>query len=185
MKPTLSAEADLIYVVASESEAVAAFHAIHGQMNSMNKINDGALIQEFVDGTEFIVDGVSRDGVYKVTAVWECDKRSVNGAHFVSHGSKLRDPSDSDVQAVLKYARTVIKALQIFQGPSHMELKLRGTVEGSYDPVLIDVAASCHGAEGTWVTVANECIGYNQVRYGGFFFIMHFLIGYVWYYRLR
>jgi biotin carboxylase len=165
VKPTSSAEADLIYVANNESQSLSAFHAIHGQMNSMNKVNDGALFQEFVNGTEFIVDGISRDGVYKVTAVWECDKRSVNGAHFVSYGSKLRDTRDSDVQALLVYAKKVIQALQIFQGPSHMELKLGSTIEGVYDPVLIDVAACCHGGEGTWVTVTNECIGYNQVGY--------------------
>ncbi len=163
IKPTLSAAADLICVADSENLALSAFHAIHGQINTMNKVNDGALFQEYVDGTEFIVDGVSRDGVYKVTAVWECDKRSTNGAHFVSFGWKLRDGADPDVQAILSYANKVIRTLQIYQGPSHMELKLKSNVEGCFDPVLIDVAACCNGGEGTWVTVANECIGYNQV----------------------
>jgi hypothetical protein len=30
-------------------------------------VHIGALCQEFLTGTEFVIDGVSRDGVYKVT----------------------------------------------------------------------------------------------------------------------
>ena len=45
------------------------------QLNGLGQLNDGALCQEFLSGTEFVVDGVSRDGVYKITAIWEYDKR--------------------------------------------------------------------------------------------------------------
>ena len=41
-------------------------------------------------GVQYAVDGVSRDGIFKVTAVWEYDKRSVNGADFVLFGMRLR-----------------------------------------------------------------------------------------------
>ena len=43
-----------------------AFNAINGHANGLGHTNDGALCQEFLSGTEFVIDGVSRDGVYKV-----------------------------------------------------------------------------------------------------------------------
>ena len=67
-----------------------AFHAINGHANGLGHTNHGALCQEFLSGTEFVIDGVSRDGVYKVTAIWEYDKRSVNGANFVYFGMFCR-----------------------------------------------------------------------------------------------
>lgn len=48
------------------------------QINGLGGVNEGALIQEFLDGTEYVVDTVSRGGVHRVCAIWEYDKRSVN-----------------------------------------------------------------------------------------------------------
>ena len=36
-----------------------------------------------------------------------------------------------------------------------------GLVEQS--PCLVEVGTRCHGGEGTWISVVNECIGYNQI----------------------
>ena len=30
-------------------------------------------------------------------------------------------------------------------------------------PCLVEVGSRCHGGEGTWSTIADECIGYNQI----------------------
>jgi hypothetical protein len=45
---------------------MSAFSAINGHANGLGHTNHGALCQEFLSGTEFVIDGVSRDGVYKV-----------------------------------------------------------------------------------------------------------------------
>jgi biotin carboxylase len=167
VKPNQSAGSDSVILCHSEQEAIEAFHAVHGQINGLGHINDGALCQEFLDGKEFIVDGISRDGVFKVVAVWECDKRSVNDANFVFFGMKLRDASDPEIRALLEYSKNVIEALKIFQGPSHLELKLPSkNVNGelNYEPCLVEIATRCHGGEGTWTHIVNECIGYNQVE---------------------
>lgn len=167
VKPNQSTGTDSVHLCRSEEEVIQAFHAVHGQINGLSQINDGALCQEYLDGTEFVVDGVSRDGVFKVVAVWECDKRSVNGANFVFFGMKLRDSSDADVRVLIEYSKKVVAALGIFQGPSHLEIKLTSSIvngEVHYAPCLVESATRCHGGEGTWIPVVNECIGYNQVE---------------------
>ena len=39
----------------------------------------GVLLQEFLEGTEYIVDHVSCDGVHKTTMLWMYDFQEVNG----------------------------------------------------------------------------------------------------------
>lgn len=57
-----------------------------------------------------------------------------------------------------EYADSVLDALGITQGPSHME------VMWCEDGVcLVEVGSRCHGGEGTWIPIAQECVGYTQV----------------------
>ena len=63
--------------------------------------------------------------MYKVTAVWEYDKRSVNGANFVYFGMRLRDGDNEQGRSLITYASKVVKALEIVHGPSHMEVSLK------------------------------------------------------------
>ena len=178
VKPNESAGTDSVFLCGTEVDAVGAFHAIHKQINGLGQVNDGALVQEYLSGTEYAVDGVSRDGVYKIVAVWEYDKRSVNGANFVYHGMFLRDGTNPRIRAVMEYAKQVVAGLKIHQGPSHMEViscEVSNPTAGGagagvvsaggkqYSPCLVEVGTRCHGGEGSWVPVAAECAGYTQL----------------------
>lgn len=105
LKPNQSSGTDHVSLCESLDECLASFHAIHGQINNLGAINDGVLCQEYLPGAEYVIDGVSRDGVYKVVAVWEYDKRPVNGSNFVYFGMSLKDTSDPKIRAVVDYAR--------------------------------------------------------------------------------
>jgi len=63
------------------------------------------------------------------------------------------------VAAIIAYQRKVVDALGILHGPTHGEVKWSGG-----GPVLVEVGARCHGGDGLWVKVANECFGQNQVE---------------------
>jgi len=165
IKPNESAGTDSVFLCTSQEEALKAFHLIHNQLNGLGQRNDGALCQEFLRGSEFVIDGVSRDGVYKVVAIWQYDKRSVNGANFVYFGMHLRDGQvpDPEIAALLKYARSVVSALSIHHGPSHMEVMSCVSADGAFNPCLVEVGSRCHGGEGSWCPVATECVGYTQL----------------------
>ena len=158
VKPNESAGTDSVFLCDTEEDAIKAFLSIHNHSNGLGQINDGALCQEFLAGTEYVVDGCSRDGVYKVTAIWKYDKRSVNGANFVYYGMQVTDGSGSREQELISYARQVVKALHIMHGPSHMEV-----MYCSDGPCLVEVGSRCHGGEATWLPVAKECVGYTQL----------------------
>lgn len=114
-------------------------------------------MQEYLEGVEYVVDIVSREGQHKVVAVWEYDRRPVNGAGFVCFGQTVLTTDHPRVPAILSYQKQVITALGIANGPTHGEVKWFKD-----EPVLVEVGARCHGGEGAWVDVVNEVIGYNQ-----------------------
>ena len=142
VKPNESAGSDGVFLCETEEQALTAFNNVHGRFNGLGQLNDGALCQEYLVGTEYVVDGVSRDGVYKVTAIWEYDKRFANGANFVYFGMRLRPSVGEREKALVAYSAEVLKALHIVQGPSHMEVILTPT-----GPCLVEVGSRCHGGE--------------------------------------
>jgi len=167
VKPNESAGTDSVYLCRGKegnldtviAEAIEAFRNVHGQLNGLGKVNDGALVQEFLSGTEYVLDGVCRDGLYKITAIWEYDKRSVNGANFVYFGMKLIPGDSARAKELIDYGKKIVKALGVVNGPSHMELMY--CADG---PCLVEVGSRCHGGEGSWLPVAQECVGYTQVE---------------------
>ncbi|CAM9247499.1 unnamed protein product [Phaeothamnion confervicola] len=158
VKPLDSAGSDGVTLCRSADEVRAAFALIDGQVNGLGSVNDGALVMEYLDGTEYVIDSVSRDGVHKVCAIWEYDKRSVNGANFVYFGMQLRTTEGTREKELVAYARSVLDAMGIEHGPGHMEVKYT-----SMGPCLVEVGSRCHGGEGTWQPIAQECLGYNQI----------------------
>ena len=52
-------------------------------------MSNAVLVQEWIEGVEYAVDTVSRDGEHKVTAMWRYDKRPVNGGPFVYFCTEL------------------------------------------------------------------------------------------------
>lgn len=168
VKPAQSAGTDDVFLCADAEEAETAFNRILGKINGLGLLNTHVLVQEFLTGIEYVVDKVSRDGLHKLVCIWEYDKRVINDANFVYFGMKLCPSDTKKARILVEYADRVLDALDITQGPSHMEVKLRSYIdehgEEQFDPCLVEVGARCHGGEGTWIPVAIECIGYTVVN---------------------
>ena len=122
VKPVQSAGTDDVFLCSSVEEAKTAFVRILGKRNGLGLINDSVLVQEYLVGKEYVIDKVSRDGVHKLVAIWEYDKRSVNNANFVYFGAKTFSSESEKAQQMVAYADKVLDALGIRQGPSHMEV---------------------------------------------------------------
>ncbi len=159
VKPLMSAGSDDVYLASSPEQVYQAYSIINGKENHLGVMNNGALCQEFLDGMEYVVDSVSLDGVHKVTAIWEYDKRSVNECNFIYHGMRLMDAGGDVAKQLVSYSRQVLDAMGVKIGPSHMEIKLT-----SRGPCLVEVGLRCHGGEGTWQTIAKQAIGYDQIN---------------------
>ncbi len=123
LKPVQSAGTDDVFLCKTVEESKTAFNRIFGKINGVGLMNNNVLLQEYLSGTEFVVDQVSRDGQHKLIVVWEYDKRSVNNANFVYFGMKIVNSRDPKVALLKDYADRVLDALGIKNGPSHMEVK--------------------------------------------------------------
>jgi len=159
VKPMESAGSDDVTLCNSFEEVREAFSRILGKVNGLGQINEGVLVQEYLEGIEYVIDTVSRDGVHKVVAMWEYDRRPRNGAGFVLHGQRLMMPDEERAQEILQYQMSVLTALGINNGAGHGEVKYFNG-----EPVLVEVGSRCHGAEGMWCSLADKVYGYNQCR---------------------
>jgi hypothetical protein len=72
-------------------------------VNSLGCVNEGVLVQEYLQGTEYVVDTVSHGGKHKVIALWEYDRRPTNGAGFVLHGQRLMTADEPRAQELMAY----------------------------------------------------------------------------------
>lgn len=157
LKPLESAGTEDVILCLSMEQAEKTFHSILGKINGLGIENNAVLLQEYLEGDEYVVDTASRNGQHKVIAIWKYDKRRVNDAAFVYFGLSVT-PAVGVVNELIEYQFKVLDALGIRNGPAHGEVKFcRGS------PVLIEVGSRCHGGEGAWVPIANKCVGYNQV----------------------
>ena len=159
VKPLDSAGSDDVTLCLNLEEVKAAFGNIMGKVNGLGIVNRAILVQEYLEGQEYVVDMVSRDGVHKAVAIWAYDRRSANGGQFVCFGQNLLTMEDPYCEELVRYQSKVLTALGILNGPTHGEVKwCRG------EPVLIEVGARCHGGDGLWVPITNEVYGCNQVQ---------------------
>ena len=104
MKPLRGCGSDLVFLCSSDSAVDACFEEISSapMFGDLERRNGKVLMQEYVEGTEYAVDTVSRSGSHKVVAVWEYVKKAVKpeygggaaeGGDFVYFKTQLIPPS--------------------------------------------------------------------------------------------
>lgn len=69
-KPRRSVASDSVTVCRTEADLGRAHDAIAGRTNVLGLVNESVLVQELVDGAEYVVDTVSYAGHHRVAAFW-------------------------------------------------------------------------------------------------------------------
>ncbi|MGW4275863.1 ATP-grasp domain-containing protein [Streptomyces seoulensis] len=142
VKPVRSARNDGVSVCDSPAESVAAYERIRHAVNEFGLRNEAVVAQEYLTGTEFVVNTVSRDGRHRVTDTWRYQKIDVNGVRDRINGILSLPPSDPRWSPLRDYALAVLDALGIAHGPAHLEIIL--TPDG---PRLVEVGARLCGSD--------------------------------------
>ena len=109
-----------------------------------------ALIEEFAEGQEYSVEGISFEGKHTILAITQ--KFTTGAPHFIETGHREPAPLDEETQE--KVRRIVLHALdslEITTGASHSEIKIdeKGNVK------IIEIGARMGG----------DCIGSDLVWY--------------------
>lgn len=104
--------------------------------NILGIVNERLLVQSYLEGPQFIVNTVSRDGRHFVTDAWRMHVRLQPGYSIVTEDNELLDPDSDIASKLIDYTFKAISALGIVNGAAHSELKW--TANG---PALIETGA--------------------------------------------
>jgi len=155
-KPVDSASSEDVYICRNDKELEIACNKIINKTNLMGSTNNEALIQSFLEGTEYVVNSVSCEGKHYITDIWECKKRIVDNRIIYDKEELL--PFDGEPQSKLvAYIYQVLDALGIKYGSAHSEIIL--TKNG---PILLETGARIGGAVNP--TIHQECFGHSQTE---------------------
>lgn len=140
VKPPKSASTDGVTRVHCGDGWRAVFDAQLGKPNQWDLINDRMLVQEYVTGTEFVVDSFTYEGIHSFTDVCRY-KKTDNGPHMAVYDSMEWIPmNELEVPILLDYTMRVLDAIGMRFGAAHVEVMLT-----ELGPRLIEVNARPHG----------------------------------------
>ena len=120
------------------------------------EVNAEVLIQEFIGGTEYIVNTLSCDGKHMVTDMWVYSKvRSETGTLAYDYAKLIKDLEPGHTEMV-QYVYDVLDAVEMRWGICHTEIKI-----DRKGPVLIETNARPMGLAMT-DTYLDEALGHHQ-----------------------
>lgn len=152
----------LVLKPADGSEGVKLCHSIEEakeHFDLLTKTSSTVLCQEFLRGTEYVVDHVSRGGEHKTMMIWKYDKRPCNGAEFVYFGTLPVDSDTYEAKILIPYVRGVLTALEVDNGATNATVTM--TPNG---PCLVELNLRPNGGDANWRPLATALTGgYSQV----------------------
>jgi biotin carboxylase len=157
LKPTESSGADNVYFCGSADEVRTACARILASTDPFGRPNDGVLAQQFLDGEEYFINTVSRDGVHHIGEIWRYRKVWARPDRRVYDYEYPVPADEAGAVAVAGYTLAMLDALELRNAPAHVEVML--TRDG---PVLVECNSRLCGAQ--LPDVVSRCFGTNQVE---------------------
>lgn len=156
MKPVASSARDNVVVCTSPEQVRAIHKRIMSCTDREGKTNTAVLAQQFLDGNEYFVNTVSRNGRHHTVEIWQYYKRRISGNHTIHDYTEPLSPDDPNAARLETYAHQVLDVLEIHNSAGHAEIML--TARG---PVLVECAARTGG--GVIPEVLAQALGANQI----------------------
>ena len=131
-----------VFICYDEEEVTNALNSIIGKVGPDGRTVKMALLEEYIDGTEFAINLMAFNGGSRllVTDMWRYQK--TKQARY--DNAEICNPSDHP--ELITYACDVAKAVGIEYGAAHVELKAIPDKNGKYtDPIMIEVGARLSG----------------------------------------
>jgi glutathione synthase/RimK-type ligase-like ATP-grasp enzyme len=134
IKPTYSAGSTSVRICLNREEMIDSINQLFDNVNYYGDEIEELLIQERINGVEYIVNTVTHKGIHRVTLVWKYNKvKTAEGAIVYDSCETVNELSLGEAEMV-EYAYKVADALEIQYGPVHGEYMI-----DENGPVLIEV----------------------------------------------
>ncbi|MFD5247497.1 ATP-grasp domain-containing protein [Amycolatopsis sp. NPDC058340] len=156
VKPNRSAGGDGVSFCDTPERSVEALRTITGRQNVFSEDNDLVIAQEYLAGTEYMVNTVSMDGLHQVCDIWKTSRFAINGVSDLLGACQIVPRRGPGHDELVNYAFAVLDALGIRHGAAHVEIKR--TPRG---PRLIEVGSRLSG--GDLPHLARLAIGESQL----------------------
>jgi len=157
LKPVASSSTDNVVACSSPEQIRAVHEKIMGSIDRHGMPNTTVLAQEFLEGYEYFVNTVSRDGRHRTVEIWRYYKMRLPGGNIIYDYNEPVSPDDPVAKELESYTHQVLDALEVYNAAGHTEVML--TPRG---PVLVESAARMGG--GQVLEISNRCFGTNQVE---------------------
>ena len=118
----------------------------------MGEVNEGVLVQEFIDGTEYFVNTVSLNGKHRLVEVLRYAERLSSVGSMIYDYDGFISETDPAFKPLVEYTHKALDALGIQNGPSHAEIMI-----DQQGPVMMEIAARIDGVCGQ--NIQQECYG--------------------------
>ena len=155
MKYSKSAATVGLKVCDSPEEAIAHYKVMLESETGFFEKSKDILIQEYIGGTEYIVDTLSCDGKHMITDIWVYTKIRTEDGNVIYDSVKLVKDMEPGHTEMIQYVYKVLDAVDMKWGISHNEIKIDGK-----GPVLIEVNARPIGLAMTQEYL-DEALGYH------------------------
>ena len=154
VKPSRSGGTVGFHLCRTLDECVAAYRSVRDSSDWAGGRDSEPIAQDYIEGREYIVNTLSRDGVHRITDMWVYHKQNVGIGMAYDCAMSVTDPSEEE-NAVADYAVEVLRATGMEQGPAHIEIKFDGD-----GPVLIEINARPMGGAFS-KTSLDRCLGHH------------------------
>jgi len=165
VKPRRGVASDRVALCRSLKEIPSAVDAILDAtvFGTYDVKHDAVLLQEYVDGAEYAIDVVSKDGVHKVAALWVYDRTSTSDDGitnpFAYLSGRLLSATDHDcLPGVMDYVEACLTALDVRWGMTHSEVKVQQ--DGSIRLMEVNVRQQ----NDNFGPLCDACVGYNAME---------------------
>ena len=141
IKPTQSAGSKNVFICESEAEVRNAYHICEQFVREHSKTQETVIMQEYIEGEEYVVDTVSCEGRHAALFGMRYIKRMCKGYGKIYDTDLYFSPDDAAADHLVDYCFRVLSCLGIHYGPAHSEF-----IVDEKGPVLIEVNARPAGA---------------------------------------
>ena len=141
LKPIYSAGTVGLRMCKNKEELIQSFEEVLNLPGLYGNVEESLLIQERINGTEYIVNTVSSNGIHRVTTIWKYNKATTSEGGQVVDTSVTVNELGLGEGELVEYAYDVADAIGIKYGPVHGEYMI-----DEKGPVLIEVNCRPCGA---------------------------------------
>ena len=134
IKPIRSAGSCNVRICLNKQEMIDAIEDIMGMEGYFGGNVKELLVQERIDGDEYIVNTVSHNGWHRVTLIWKYSKVKTSGGAMIYDTVETVNSLGISEAEMVEYAYKVADAIGIEYGPVHGEYMIDND-----GPVLIEV----------------------------------------------